>query len=580
MANDGSLKLLKEAFVTGHIGTSRTEVLLASIASPIGISLFLRWKANFASKKTANTITTTTICHVAVECATVLFPMALTMTELLYPWGVGIMVFEFTLAVIMSIIATDNDIVRETKENITLSSTNYPFLTCYRAGVSSMTFVAILAVDFHVFPRRFAKTETTGVGLMDLGAASFVVSAAIVSQYARRKRRPQCNTNDVKKKGKDSIFAILMRSSPLILIGFIKYIAETRINYQEHVSEYGVHWNFFLTLSIVGILSHSMRLLIDSLGDISLFGPVSKEIVRSVQFVSPVLLLVLYQCALSLFGYQDYIENAPRKCSEDSGRFCLNLLAANREGLMGCLGYLALYGISEEIAAFCIWDYGNNFATTKNLDSISNKEGGPYSIDSKDSQTNNPPAFGMKQRHQAMNTSSMDNESTRNTGQSVAKPSKSNPTYVQQRSALPHEDGMLRQGKRLLLCLVLLVSMDYILPIVLQIPVSRRSTNASFVVWTLVYNLIALLLNWGAFYFFAGKRDQGSVTPPPLLLAVNRNGLLVFLAANLMTGAVNIGMNTLEASHVEGLVVIFLYVCVVASVALFLDKVLNVTFKF
>lgn len=36
------------------------------------------------------------------------------------------------------------------------------------------TAVAILAIDFPIFPQRFAKTSVYGRSLMDVGAASFV----------------------------------------------------------------------------------------------------------------------------------------------------------------------------------------------------------------------------------------------------------------------------------------------------------------------------------------------------------------------------------------------------------------------
>eukprot|EP00249_Psilotum_nudum_P007128 c20322_g1_i2 orf=964-1671(-) len=59
------------------------------------------------------------------------------------------------------------------------------FISSYRFVMMLMTCISILAVDFPVYPRRYAKTETYGTGLMDVGVGSFVVANALVSRQAR-----------------------------------------------------------------------------------------------------------------------------------------------------------------------------------------------------------------------------------------------------------------------------------------------------------------------------------------------------------------------------------------------------------
>lgn len=67
-----------------------------------------------------------------------------------------------------------------------LSAPRKRFLSGFRGGMMMYTFVAILAVDFHAFPRRYAKAETYGTGLMDVGVGAMVFAGGLVSKAAHQ----------------------------------------------------------------------------------------------------------------------------------------------------------------------------------------------------------------------------------------------------------------------------------------------------------------------------------------------------------------------------------------------------------
>ncbi|KAI4369932.1 hypothetical protein MLD38_018324 [Melastoma candidum] len=115
-------------------------------------------------------------------------------------------------------------------------------VSLYRVCLMVITWLCILTVDFRVFPRRYAKTETYGTSLMDLGVGSFVLADAFVSRQARH-------------PSTFNLLSALSTTSPLILIGFGRLVSTSGVDYQVHVGEYGVHWNFFFTLAAVAVLS-------------------------------------------------------------------------------------------------------------------------------------------------------------------------------------------------------------------------------------------------------------------------------------------------------------------------------------
>ena len=121
-----------------------------------------------------------------------------------------------------------------------------PFIGNFRAYVLIATATGILAVDFAIFPRRFAKAETYGAGLMDVGVGAFIISNSIVA--------PEARGVDIRKEG---FFKAVLKSFqsalPLLILGCCRFAAVKSTDYQEHVSEYGTHWNFFFTLFVVRV---------------------------------------------------------------------------------------------------------------------------------------------------------------------------------------------------------------------------------------------------------------------------------------------------------------------------------------
>ena len=521
------MKSEKENFVTGHTGTTIEEILLVCLAPTfVGLFLFhgIRNILLLSERKCNNEQCVTEDdfgkgnAHdndeipeknriqqeqhsmfgilVFVESLVLLLPITICQTDLLYPWGIRLLCVECILALVLYFHNHRKGrllyVARSVQDVSSPQRSELPFLTAYRSTVSFLTFVAILAVDFHFFPRRFAKTEVTGYGLMDLGAGSFVVSGGLVSQFARNKSKSNSSSLD-RMGGRmyEVMKKVVFHCFPLIVMGIVRLITTKGIEYQEHVSEYGVHWNFFFTISFVTIFSSLVRT-----------APVlNDELV-------PVLLLIIYQYFLSHCGIQEYIENAPRFNEGTNGvmsSLC-NFFAANREGILGIMGYLVLFLSSESIGQYCLWD-----------------------------------------------RSLIDSE---------PKPGNRSDRTI-----------YCRRGIRLLLVSLFLWVLHWLTTSVLGIPVSRRSTNASFISWTLAHNITTLFFIHTAFQLGNMQFMSGRILSQntPIFAAVNRHGLVVFILANLMTGVVNLSVDTMKATRGEAILIIFLYLCLVGAVALIID---------
>ncbi|KIK39530.1 hypothetical protein CY34DRAFT_808155 [Suillus luteus UH-Slu-Lm8-n1] len=187
-----------------------------------------------------------------------------------------------------------------------------PALTTYRAHMMLMTILSILAVDFPVFPRFLAKCETYGVSLMDIGVGSFVFSQGVVSAIPIIKDISYLQAPILPK-----LKSVSRRMIPIIVLGILRVVLVKGTEYPEHVTEYGVHWNFFLTLALL---------------------PIIEVLLHPIILHIPVALLglwigVLHQFALSSGGMKDFLLNGSRS----------NIIFANKEGLLSLLGYVSIH---------------------------------------------------------------------------------------------------------------------------------------------------------------------------------------------------------------------------------------------
>eukprot|EP00668_Euglena_longa_P038836 GGOE01049941.1.p1 GENE.GGOE01049941.1~~GGOE01049941.1.p1 ORF type:complete len:470 (+),score=129.61 GGOE01049941.1:53-1411(+) len=189
----------------------------------------------------------------------------------------------------------------------------WPYLEGYRSMLMLTTCFSILAVDFPVFPRRFAKTEMFGISVMDVGTGCFIFSNALV--YGGRQLR----------EGEGAWRRTFASFTPLLALGLVRLAFIKGADYHEVVEEYGVHWNFFFTLAGLPLL-----MLLSS----------HLPVLRALPSL-PLGLLVLaaYQAALSHLGLTEYVEGADRS----------NLIAANKEGLASLGGYFGLYCVGAGV---------------------------------------------------------------------------------------------------------------------------------------------------------------------------------------------------------------------------------------
>ncbi|KAJ3000784.1 Glucosaminyl phosphatidylinositol (GlcN-PI) nositol acylation protein [Globomyces sp. JEL0801] len=344
------------------------------------------------------------------------------------------------------------------------SHRHLPYIVAFRGYLQLITIAAILAVDFHVFPRRFAKTETFGTSLMDVGVGMFIFSSGLVSGLRL--------SND--KVNWDYLMKTLRIIFPCILLGFGRMISVKVLDYQEHVSEYGVHWNFFVTLAIIPILVLIQKFIL----------PLNSFLIALLSSASKLPFFVnesVYQYCLKFKGLEDYILNTPR----------IDFLSQNREG------FYSIYLIA--------FDLGSKLMT-----------------------------------------------------------------HHQKKTMLELRNNRIIT---LLRYTIFLSAMYFCLTFALQIEVSRRMANFPFVIW------VSALCSTMLLSLFLIDDCFSVPNVPIILTSINQNQLAIFLFANILTGLINLTVNTLNFNHLQAFAILIVYLYVVGLVAALLHR-WNITLKF
>ncbi|XP_034841522.2 phosphatidylinositol-glycan biosynthesis class W protein-like [Maniola hyperantus] len=319
-------------------------------------------------------------------------------------------------------------------------------ITCLRGLTYLITVICILAVDFKDFPRYLAKTEKYGYSLMDTGVGLFVLISGLVHK--------NFNKNN---------YAYVLKSNAkfvciLLILGLTRYLSVKQLDYQNHVTEYGVHWNFFYTLAVCKFLS-SLLLLFSS-----------HSFLLSIIVIS-IHEFLLYSC-LEAWVFSD----TPR----------IDLIDANKEGITSSLGYVALY------------------------------------------------LFAVKIKHLLINRSV-------------------NRYYV---------------FRKLIITSVLLIVCLYIIN--LYRPASRTLANTSYCIYLSAITVLVLSVMYFLEASFSSKNTSFNV--PLILLAINNNGLLFFLIANITTGLINMSVRTLFVPTIATFMILNVYMILTISITVFANK--------
>lgn len=462
---------------------------------------------------------------------------------------------------------------------------------------------------------------------MCLGVGTFIVSSAITSRYARGQYPPriqniQINTNEKNEKSYkislintiNLLWKLLLKNWQhwiVLLLGIGRIIILKVLNYQEHVSEYGVHWNFFVTLFCIWNITDILHRLVR----------------RSLLPWLAIMMLMLYQFALLKTPLTDFIFGASRK----------NFIYANREGILSLFGYIPMYLLAETFARHLFFNLdkstedivhinANEEITEEEISSdvtneneINNENDSDEDINEifcdddytkvidadciKKSTGNSSDVESEKSIHSTHKTSEKSNNLMTqimhdNDSHNLLKINENNLLSPDDDSERIYNKWDMLGNKfqrrlfRQLFVVSLILWLAWLASTSIQ-QTSRRLANVAFVSLVLALSftlilLIAIVDSIGDLVIvYRGKKRKNISVPvsiglsgvPPVqplpvktLECLNTMQLPVFLAANVCTGVINMSMKTIYVSHVNSLMVLFVYSLAIAGISWVLMK--------
>ncbi|KAI9794063.1 MAG: Glucosaminyl phosphatidylinositol (GlcN-PI) nositol acylation protein [Peltula sp. TS41687] len=527
-----TFKELKEDFVANLPGGEISEINYVTAVTPAAVILWsaLQSRLSFFTPYTPQAF----VVDFLLNCCAILFA-----TTVYAANPILLNILLLTPALLLCLVKprkkqggpTKKTKPREPQSNGSIPPSTNPlpkkrFLTVYRGCMLVATCMAILAVDFPIFPRRFAKVETWGSSLMDLGVGSFVFSAGVASARVTTtttvQQQPQQQQQKKYSRRSRNLVGRLVASAfhafPLLLLGLFRLMSMKRLDYPEHMTEYGMHWNFFFTLAALLPCAAVFQALFDFVPSYALMS---------------VVVAAAYNHWLENTDLKTFILTAPR----------VDFLSCNREGIFSFLGYLAIH--------------------------LAGQSAGTYIL------PRTPPPKLPSRRSTTTTT-------TTTTTTSIY-------AYIKQLYIL---NSLLAYLLFSSLAWTLLFRISTSSPRLSTVlfgsyspSISRRLANLSYILWVVSYNTTQLLIFYliEIFFFPSSSSPSNTTTSsavaaqrhdkedeqgvPPILRAFNRNGLVLFMLANLLTGLVNLSINTLDVGDIGALAVLVAYMLGLAGVA-------------